>query len=158
MGKKQKRYQPEFKLRVVLETYAKGAVSEVARHYELNANQVSTWRKALLDNGHLVFQTEVSERERKLEKQVEQLENLLAAGRNLSCDITAHAALREIPECWVLGQGAGVAAALAARKNLRVRDVPIKNIQDELRKQGAIVERMATGKVAESGENVTIPA
>ena len=77
MGKKQKRYQPEFKLRVVLETYAKGAVSEVARHYELNANQVSTWRKALLDNGHLVFQTEVSERERKLEKQVEQLENLL---------------------------------------------------------------------------------
>ena len=88
----------------------------------------------------------------------QQLENLLAAGRNLSCDITSHAALREIPECWVLGQGAGVAAALAARKNLSVRDVPIKNIQDELRKQGAIVERTATGKVAESGENVTIPA
>lgn len=76
----------------------------------------------------------------------EETENLLAAGRNLSCDTTSHAALREIPECWVLGQGAGVAAALAVRDNIRARDVPIQKIQDELRKQGAIVERTNIGK------------
>ena len=72
-----KRHQPEFKLRVVLDTYIKGSVSEVARHYELNANQISSWRKVLLERGHLAFQTEVSQREKKLEKQTEQLENLL---------------------------------------------------------------------------------
>jgi hypothetical protein len=86
------------------------------------------------------------------------LENLLAAGRNLSCDTTSHSALREIPECWVLGQGAGVAAALAVRERLRVRDVPVKNIQAELRNQGVIVARTAPGTGAVSGENVTIPA
>lgn len=77
MSKKQKQYQPEFKFRVVLDTYMKGAVSEVARHYDLNANQVSTWRRILLEKGHLAFQTEVSEREKKLEKRAEQLESLL---------------------------------------------------------------------------------
>ena len=77
-----------------------------------------------------------------------QLDNLLAAGRNLSCDITSHAALREIPECWVLGQGAGVAAALAVRQKLSVRDVLIEKVQTELRKQGAIVERICPGNEA----------
>ncbi|MBM4401946.1 MAG: transposase [Candidatus Cloacimonetes bacterium] len=72
-----KKHQPEFKLRVVLDTYIKGSVSEVARHYELNANQISTWRKTLLEKGHLVFQAEVTEKEKTLERQVEQLENLL---------------------------------------------------------------------------------
>ena len=85
------------------------------------------------------------------------LENLLAAGRNLSCDVTSHAALREIPECWVLGQGAGVAAAMAATNKLRVRDVPINNIQAELRKQGAIVERTAIGTGAAAADNATMP-
>jgi hypothetical protein len=33
------------------------------------------------------------------------LDGMLAAGRNSSCDTRAHAALREIPECWVMGQG-----------------------------------------------------
>ena len=74
----------------------------------------------------------------------QKLENILAAGRNLSCDTTAHAALREIPECWVLGQGAGVAAALAVRSNIQLRNVPVREIQDELHKQGAIIERSAT--------------
>jgi len=86
------------------------------------------------------------------------IENLLAAGRNLSCDTTAHAALREIPECWVLGQGAGVAAALAVRDSIRVRDVPVNIIQEMLTGQGAIVAREGIGTGAESGDGVTMPA
>lgn len=77
MSKKVKRHQPEFKLKVVLETYAKGSISEVARHYDVNANQISVWRRTLLDKGSLAFQTEVSQKEKRLEKRVEQLENLL---------------------------------------------------------------------------------
>ena len=42
-----------------------------------------------------------------------ELEGLLVAGRNLSCDVRSHNPLREVPECWVMGQGAGVGAALA---------------------------------------------
>jgi hypothetical protein len=69
------------------------------------------------------------------------LEGLLAAGRNLSCDPGSHSALREIPECWVLGQGAGVAAAVAANKGVRLRDVPVKELQARLRGQGVAIER-----------------
>jgi hypothetical protein len=67
------------------------------------------------------------------------LEGLLAAGRNLSCDPQAHNPLREVPECWVLGQGAGVAAALAVRNHVAVRDVPAPLLQETLRHQGAMV-------------------
>lgn len=88
----------------------------------------------------------------------EKIENLLAAGRNLSCDTTAHAALREIPECWVLGQGAGVAAALAVRDSVLPREVPVQAIQDNLRNQGVVVQRTSTGTGLKSGDGVTMPA
>jgi succinate dehydrogenase/fumarate reductase flavoprotein subunit len=69
------------------------------------------------------------------------LEGLLAAGRNLSCDTTSHAALREIPECWVMGQAAGVGAALAAANRQSAREVPVADVQAELQRQGALVHR-----------------
>ena len=71
----------------------------------------------------------------------EKLDGILAAGRNLSCDTTSHAALREIPECWVMGQAAGVGAALAIRSGRQVREIPVAEIQAELRRQGALVSR-----------------
>src|SRR5690606_30020410 len=52
----------------------------------------------------------------------EGVEGVIAAGRNLSCDPGSHVALREVPECWVMGQGAGVAAAIAARGGIAPRD------------------------------------
>ena len=70
------------------------------------------------------------------------IEGLLAAGRNLSCDVTSHAALREIPECWVLGQAAGVGAALAIHAGVQPKDVAVDAVQKELRRQGAIVNRV----------------
>lgn len=73
----------------------------------------------------------------------ERLEGLLAAGRNLSADPSSHNPLREVPECWVMGQAAGVAAALAVQRNLSVRDVPVAEVQETLRRQGAIVDRPA---------------
>ena len=69
-----------------------------------------------------------------------ELDNLLAAGRNLSCDPATHTFLREVPVCWVMGQGAGVAAAQAVRDGVRVRDVDIAAVRRELRRQGAILQ------------------
>ncbi len=68
-------------------------------------------------------------------------ENLLAAGRNLSCDPPSHTFLREIPVCWVMGQAAGVAAALAVQAGARVRDVDVKEVQQELRRQGVVLNQ-----------------
>ncbi len=69
------------------------------------------------------------------------LENLLAAGRNLACDPASHTFLREIPVCWVMGQAAGVAAALAVKAGVRVRDVNVAELQQELRRQGVVLSR-----------------
>jgi hypothetical protein len=68
------------------------------------------------------------------------VEGLLAAGRNLSADTKSHAALREIPECWVMGEAAGIAAAMAVSSRQRLRDVSVPELQQRLRKRGAIVE------------------
>jgi FAD dependent oxidoreductase len=69
-----------------------------------------------------------------------EVEGVLAAGRNLSCDPQSHNPLREVPECWVLGQGAGVAAALAVRHGLPLRDAPPARLKEALRGQGAVVD------------------
>lgn len=77
VGKKARVYKPEYKFRVVMDTYIKDSVAAVARHYDINANQVSTWRRQFMQKGHIVFQTEKTNYEKNLEKKVGQLENLL---------------------------------------------------------------------------------
>ena len=66
----------------------------------------------------------------------EKLDNILGAGRHVACDASSHTFLREIPQCWMTGQAAGVAAALAAANATRPRDVPVPSIQRELLRQG----------------------
>lgn len=68
------------------------------------------------------------------------VEGVLAAGRNLSADTKSHAALREIPECWVMGEAAGIAAAMAVSTGQRLRDVPVPELQRRLLTRGAIIE------------------
>ena len=65
------------------------------------------------------------------------LDGLLACGRHISCDPNSHGFMREIPQCWVTGQAAGVAAALAVAGGLRPRDVPRQALQQALLGQGA---------------------
>ena len=81
-----------------------------------------------------------------------QVEGLLAAGRNLSADPQSHSPLREIPECWVMGQGAGIAAALAVRDSVRLREVPVPELQTKLERQGVIVWRQEAGPAAPVSE------
>jgi hypothetical protein len=65
-----------------------------------------------------------------------QLDNILGAGRHVACDASSHTFMREIPQCWLTGQAAGVAAALAAGAGKPPRDVPANAIQRELLRQG----------------------
>ena len=68
------------------------------------------------------------------------IENLLVAGRSLSCDARCHTILREIPQCWVTGQGAGVAAAVSVRTGVAIHQVDIKKVKEELVQQGVYLQ------------------
>lgn len=67
----------------------------------------------------------------------ESVDGLLAAGRHVSCDPTSHSILREIPQCWLTGHAAGVAAAVAVADGVRVRNVDISKVRARLKAQGA---------------------
>jgi FAD dependent oxidoreductase len=68
-----------------------------------------------------------------------ELEGLLAPGRHMSCDMTTHSFMREIPQCWLTGQAAGVAAAIAANRGLALAKVPISDLRRQLAAQGAFL-------------------
>ncbi|GBU09774.1 dihydrolipoamide dehydrogenase [Gammaproteobacteria bacterium] len=65
-----------------------------------------------------------------------QVENLLVAGRCISADVIAHTSMRNMMCCTVTGQGAGIAAAISFRDQVKTRNISIKNLQTELIKQG----------------------
>ncbi|WP_369138324.1 FAD-dependent oxidoreductase [Modestobacter versicolor] len=77
------------------------------------------------------------------------LDNVLAAGRHVASDPATQAFMREIPQCWLTGQAAGVAAALAVETGTTTADVDIALVQRELLRQGAHLrpapERVAAG-------------
>jgi hypothetical protein len=67
------------------------------------------------------------------------LDGLLACGRHISCDANSHGFLREIPQCWLTGQAAGAAAALAVSSGVAPRKVDIPALQKSLRAQGVFI-------------------
>ena len=71
----------------------------------------------------------------------ETLDGLLACGRHLSCDVNTHGFMREIPQCWVTGQAAGAAAALAANAGVQPRKVDIPALQSALSGQGVYLRQ-----------------
>lgn len=64
------------------------------------------------------------------------IDNLLLAGRNISGTHIAHSNYRVMPICANMGQSAGVAAAMCCRKNVRPRDLDIKELQERLMELG----------------------
>jgi hypothetical protein len=62
--------------------------------------------------------------------------NLLVAGRSSGGDRIAHASTRNMSCCAVLGQGAGVAAALSVKTGRDLADVDLAAVQTELGRQG----------------------
>ncbi|MEE3093100.1 MAG: FAD-dependent oxidoreductase, partial [Pseudomonadota bacterium] len=72
------------------------------------------------------------------------VDNMLVAGRHISSDAQTHTFMREIPQCWMTGHAAGVAAALSANSGTRPRDLAVLDIQSALIKQGAYVRTQPT--------------
>jgi ribulose 1,5-bisphosphate synthetase/thiazole synthase len=67
----------------------------------------------------------------------ELVDNVLAAGRCINCDIRMADLVRLIPNCFVTGHAAGVAAAVAAQDHCQPRQVKIQKVQRILREQKA---------------------
>jgi hypothetical protein len=78
----------------------------------------------------------------------EQLDGLLACGRHISCDRNSHGFMREIPQCWITGQAAGVAAALAVKAGVQPRRVDIDHLQSALLDQGVYLRPRAGSAVS----------
>ncbi len=60
------------------------------------------------------------------------LDNVLAAGRNLSSDVPGQSGTRLIMCCMAMGEAAGTASALAIQDNVKVGDVDIPKLQNIL--------------------------
>jgi len=69
----------------------------------------------------------------------QRLDRLMVAGRCISGTHEAHSSYRVMPIAMATGQAAGVCAAMAARGGKAVRDVPPRDVQTELRRQGALI-------------------
>ncbi len=65
------------------------------------------------------------------------VENLLTCGRCVSCDRPMMASLRVIPGCYITGQAAGMAGAIASEAAIAPRRVDPETLRNALRKAGA---------------------
>ena len=54
------------------------------------------------------------------------LDGVLGAGRHIAYDASSHSFLREVPQCWMTGQAAGIAGALAAGQGIQPRAIDPK--------------------------------
>ena len=81
----------------------------------------------------------------------ESVDGLLACGRHISCDRNSHGFMREIPQCWITGQAAGVAAALAVAAGVEPRHVDVPKLQQELLRQGVFLRTTEPAEAAVAG-------
>lgn len=68
------------------------------------------------------------------------VENLLVAGRCISVTHRALGSTRVMPQCGLLGEAAGAAAALSLKANCPPRAVDVRKLQEHLRAAGAIID------------------
>ncbi len=67
-------------------------------------------------------------------------DNLLTAGRCVSCTHIALGSLRVMVPCIAMGEAAGTAAVLSIQDDVTPRELDVAKLQDQLRQQGAIVD------------------
>jgi len=67
-------------------------------------------------------------------------DGLLLAGRCMGVESRINDTIRHMPRCMTTGQAAGTAAALAVERSVKVRDVPVPELQSALREDGVLLE------------------
>lgn len=67
------------------------------------------------------------------------LDNVLVAGRCISVTSYANGATRNMAPCLVMGESAGVAAAMAAEQDVSLPDLDVNRLQDVLEERGVFL-------------------
>jgi hypothetical protein len=83
------------------------------------------------------------------------VDRLLVAGRCISGTHEAHSSYRVTPISMATGHAAGICAALAARSGRSPRDVPYREVQRELLRQGASLRPDLRTEIEAAGERAT---
>ena len=83
------------------------------------------------------------------------VENVIVAGRCISCDHLSHASIRGAATCMATGHAGGTIAALASQGNGKIRDLDIRLIQRTLLEQDAILST-EEGREPWKGESYTL--
>ena len=68
------------------------------------------------------------------------MDNLLVAGKTISCFSQAAGGLRCMPAAMAMGQAAGAACAMAVREGKLPGCVDVKQLQQHLLERGAILD------------------
>jgi 2-polyprenyl-6-methoxyphenol hydroxylase-like FAD-dependent oxidoreductase len=76
------------------------------------------------------------------------LDNVLVGGRHVASDPQTQAFMREIPQCWLTGQAAGAAAAIAAARGIGAREIDPGELRSELGRQGVYLQHEAAPAAA----------
>ncbi|WP_324667984.1 FAD-dependent oxidoreductase [Geochorda subterranea] len=66
-------------------------------------------------------------------------DGILIGGRSIAADSRAFSTVRVMATCMAIGQGLGVAAAIAARRGISPREVPLDELRETLQQQGAFL-------------------
>lgn len=74
-----------------------------------------------------------------------ELENVLVAGRCISSDRGIQGSIRVMPGCYITGQAAGVAAALAIEGDTDTRGFDVAELQGRLKKMGGFLPNFKGG-------------
>jgi len=82
------------------------------------------------------------------------IENMLLAGRCLSAEFNAQAAVRIISVCMTSGQAAGLAAALCKKNGVTPRELDGKLVRQAMIEQGVQVDKAPDGYWAEVRDNI----
>lgn len=102
--------------------------SDRFKHFEDSIGCTGDWRKEK-DVYEIPYRTLYTEK----------LDNLFAAGRNISSEGDTWEVTRVIPPAAMTGQAAGIAAAMVAKENLSAKDLKVEELQKALAEDGIIL-------------------
>ena len=66
-------------------------------------------------------------------------DNLMAAGRCVSADRAALAAIRVMPPCFAMGEAAGTAASISVKEGESVKKISVEGLRKKLAENGAYI-------------------
>ncbi len=69
-----------------------------------------------------------------------ELDNVVVAGKTISCDRAVQGSIRIMPACLATGEAAGIAAAIATNENLLVKYIEVDKLRNKIYEYGGYIK------------------